>query len=304
LLKGAQARVLGRDKEEIVKSSAVDFLISSQNSDGGWGYAPQQGSAVEPTSAVLLALREDPSCIGLYRRASDWLRSAQHEDGGWGFNSKDKESGWQTAWAVLTLTQIGEGKAALKRGIKWILNVPVLKASEDSIQAGKKIIAIDLSLRGWPWLPGESTWVEPTALTILSLSSASNNEFYEPIRGALRYIQDRRCQGGGWNMGNPFMFSKSLPARAHTTALVLLALGKLAPESIIPEDIKALRSDMQQDPGIQGLAWGLLALKTLKINDTDTLAESRLAALQDKDGGWGNNPYKTAIATMAFKGYF
>jgi hypothetical protein len=284
-----------------VKSSAVRFLLSNQNQDGGWGYAPQQSSAVEPTSAVILALREVPSCAEPCHRAVDWLRGAQNPDGGWGFNTRDKESGWQTAWAVLTLTQIGERKDALKRGIKWLLNVPVLKASEDTIQAGKKIITIDLSLRGWPWLPGESTWVEPTALTILSLSSASDKALYEPIPEALRYIQDRRCQGGGWNMGNPFMFSKSLPARAHTTALVVLALGNLAPETIMPEDIKALGSEMQRDGGILGLVWGLLALKTLKINDTS--AESRLVTLQDKGGGWGNNPYKTAVAIMAFRGH-
>jgi hypothetical protein len=285
----------------MMKSYKMEFLISKQNQDGGWGYAPEQSSAVEPTSSVLLALREDPFCGQSCRRAIDWIRSAQNPDGGWGFNSKDKESGWQTAWAVLTLSQIGEGKDALKRGIKWLLNVPVLKASEDSIQAGKKIIGIDLSLRGWPWLPGEAAWIEPTTISLLALKSVSDNAASERINEALRYIQDRRCQGGGWNMGNPFMFSKSLPARAHTTAMVVLALGKLAPESIIPEDIKALRSDMQQDLGIQGLAWGLLALKTLKINDT--LAESRLAVLRDKDGGWANNPYKTAIVTMAFRGH-
>jgi hypothetical protein len=284
-----------------VKSSAVRFLLSNQNQDGGWGYAPQQSSAVEPTSAVLLALREDPSCTQSCHRAIDWLQGAQHDDGGWGFNSRDKESGWQTAWAVLVLTQIGEGKDALKHGIKWLLNVPVLRASEDTIQAGKKIIAIDLSLRGWPWLPGEATWVEPTALTILSLTSASDKALYEPIHDTLRFIQDRRCRGGGWNMGNPFMFSQSLPARAHTTALMVLALGNLAPEIIMPEDIRALRSEMQRNGDILGLAWGLLALKTIKINDPSD--ESRLVALQEKSGGWGNNPYKTAIALMALGGH-
>ena len=97
------------------------------------------------------------------------------------------------------------------------------------------------------------------------------------------------------------MFSKSLPARAHTTALVVLALSNLAPETIMPDDIKALRSEMQRDGGVLGLAWGLLALKTLKIDDTS--AEGRLVALQDKGGGWGNSPFKTAIAIMAFRGH-
>lgn len=97
------------------------------------------------------------------------------------------------------------------------------------------------------------------------------------------------------------MFSKSLPARVHTTALVVLALGNLAPETIMPEDIRSLRSEMHRDGGVLALAWGLLALKTLSMNDT--LAEGRLVALQDKDGGWANNPYKTAVAIIAFRGH-
>ena len=106
-----------------MKSSAVSFLISTQNPDGGWGYAAQQSSAVEPTSAVLLALREDPSSAESCRRGIDWLRGAQHLDGGWGFSSRDDESAWHTAWAVLALARSGETGNVLNRGVKWLLDV-------------------------------------------------------------------------------------------------------------------------------------------------------------------------------------
>jgi len=284
-----------------VKSSAVSFLISTQNPDGGWGYAAQQSSAVEPTSAVLLALREDPSSAESCRRGIDWLRGAQHLDGGWGFSSRDDESAWHTAWAVLALARSGEASRVMNQGVKWLLDVKTVQFGEDAMQAGKKISTIDLSLRGWPWLPGEASWVEPTALAMLALESVPGIAATDRLNEALRYIQDRRCPGGGWNVGSPVMFASALPALVNTTAWVLLALFKLAPGSILSEDFEILRTAMHRDGGVLGLAWGLLALKTLgKYN---TLAEGRLAGLQHKDGGWANNPYKTAAAIMALRGH-
>jgi hypothetical protein len=286
----------------MVKSSALAFLNSTQNPDGGWGYAPLQGSAVEPTSAVLLALRDIPSCAQSSRRATEWLRKAQNPDGGWGFNSNDAESAWQTAWAVLALPRSGEGEGASKRGIEWLLSVKTLQSSKETLQAAKKILKIDLSLRGWPWLRGEAAWIEPTALSLLALESVPDNSFTEFIYEVLRYIQDRRCPGGGWNFGNPIMFKSALPAHVHTTALVLLALTRIFPKGIHPEDIGALRSEMYRDGGGLGLALGLLALRTL--GEDDPLAEMRLAKLQAENGGWEDDPYKTAVVLMALRGKF
>lgn len=284
-----------------MKSSAVSFLISTQNPDGGWGYAAQQSSAVEPTSAVLLALREDPSCAESCRRGIDWLRGAQHLDGGWGFNSRDDESAWQTAWAVLALARSGEGSRVLNQGVKWLLDVKTVQFGEEAMQASKKISTVDPSLRGWPWLPGEASWVEPTALAMLALESVPGIAATDRLNEALRYIQDRRCPGGGWNVGSPVIFASALLALVNTTAWVLLALFKLAPGSILPEDFEILRTAMHRDGGVLGLAWGLLALRTIG-QDHDS-AEVRLAALQDQNGGWGNNPYKTAAALTGIRGY-
>jgi hypothetical protein len=289
------------DKEEIVKMSALSFLISTQNQDGGWGYAPQQGSAVEPTSAVLLALRNDPYCARSCQRAIEWLRKTQNPDGGWGFNSKDKESGWQTAWAVLALALSGEASGVLNQGVKWLLDVKTAQFGEDTMQASKKISMVDLSLRGWPWLSGEASWVEPTALTMLALESIPGTEITKRLKESFLYIQDRRCPGGGWNVGSPTMFNLALPARAYPTALVLLALTRSGLGNIQGNDISVLRSQMHRDGGVLALAWGFLALRTLGGDDVS--AEDRLSILQGRNGGWADSPFKTAASVMAFKGY-
>ncbi|MDI6754829.1 MAG: terpene cyclase/mutase family protein [Thermodesulfobacteriota bacterium] len=284
-----------------MNTRALAFLISTQNSDGGWAYVPGQTSAVEPTAAVVMAIRESPMGDEPRRKAVHWLRSGQRPDGGWGFNRSDDESTWHTAWAVLALSASGEAQDITNRGIKWLLAVQKLHFSEEDIKTARKKLAIDLSLQGWPWLPGEAAWIEPTALTMLALKSvASTDKASLRLNEALRYIQDRRCPGGGWNVGSPIMFNLPLHARSHPTALVLLALARVSPQIIREEDVKILRSEMQRDGGSLALALGLLALCVLGYDDPSTRA--RLDSMQGPDGGWSHNPYHTAIALMAGRG--
>jgi hypothetical protein len=98
------------------------------------------------------------------------------------------------------------------------------------------------------------------------------------------------------------MLGKALPPRAHPTAWVLLALARIAPQAIVPEDLAALRADMEEDGGALAMAWGILALSTL--GQEDALATSGLAGLQASGGGWNGNPYHTAVAIMALQGGF
>src|SRR5207342_826697 len=84
-------------------SRALDFLLASQNADGGWGYKRQGMSFVEPTAAVICTLSLDASAQAEVQRARAYLKGIQRPDGGWGIAAVDEESGWMTAWAVWAL---------------------------------------------------------------------------------------------------------------------------------------------------------------------------------------------------------
>ncbi len=275
-------------------TTGTTFLISTQNTDGGWGYAPGQASTVEATAAVTLSL--SGSAAATYQRVIAWLHNTQHQDGGWGLGATDELSGWHTAWAVLTLARQDPNQAVVARGTEWLLSVETLRTDEDAIQMLEPVLAIDLHLRGWPWLPGEASWIEPTALAILALTAA-RTPATERIDEAARYLLDRRCQGGGWNVGNPVMFSQPLPARAHPTAWALLALTQVAAQSVTTEDGVTLRSEMLRDGGAPALAWGLLALRAL--GQGDDKAVQQLRDLQLSDGSWSHSPYQTALSMLA-----
>jgi hypothetical protein len=303
--------MLSTNGDQIVRSqyrtacqAASSFLLTSQNSEGGWGYAPGQQAVVEPTAAAALALSSDPNARESYRRALSWIEAAQHRDGGWGLNPEDGESGWQTAWASLALAHAGVDWGAVDRGAAWLLAAELLDEMHgEDLGSYHENFAVDPNLRGWPWQPGGASFVEPTALAMLALHKVpATEEIRARLDEAVTYLQDRRCRGGGWNVGNPVMFGKAYPPRAHPTAWVLLALARIAPQAIVPEDRVALLADMNTDGGALALAWGVLALTALGTGDT--LMTTRLATLQAPNGGWNDNPYHTAAALMALQGGF
>lgn len=284
------------------------FLRNIRNPDGGWGYGHGHGSNVEATAAVAMAgayaADGDPAMASLREGAVAWLRYAQNADGGWGFAQDDPQSGWMTAWAVRALARAGDDTQTIDRGVVWLLRTQALdsgaSAGAKELQESKILHGMDLTLRAWPWFPEQGSFVEPTAMAVWALAMLSPSpEIESRVDQAVRYLVDRRCQPGGWNVGSPMMFSLSVPPRACPTAWTLLALVKAAPEAIRPADADALRADMRVDGGALALSWGLCALHALGQEDPE--ARARLAALQQSDGGWGGNPYTTAVALMAGK---
>lgn len=281
--------------------AAGAYLSASQNPDGGWGYAAGNASTVEATAAVSLALQGEPTLSAARLGALQWLRGAQHRDGGWGLQKDDDESGWQTAWSVLALAGGGGDANAVARGVDWLLSVKNLDVDEDAAQQADEVFGIDSALEGWPWLARQASWVEPTALALLALATAPATTVpKQRAEEAVTYLVDRRCSGGGWNVGNPSMFSLALPPRAHPTAWVLLALARVASERILPGDLQALQSAMESDAGAAAFSLGALAQRACAEDIAGTL--SRLEQLQQPDGSWDGNPFHTALAVLALAG--
>ncbi|MBM4457250.1 MAG: hypothetical protein FJ011_05700 [Chloroflexi bacterium] len=281
------------------------FLARAQNADGGWGYGAGESSTVEATAAVVLALARHNPAAAVRQRGLAWLAAAQHADGGWGLARDDPESGWTTAWGVLALMRTDAARvseagyaAAVQRGVAWLMAVKALRVVDDRLQNEmRQKLAVDPTLSGWPWRPGEATWIEPTALAMLALSAAETTAAAAArLDEASRYLQDRRCRGGGWNFGNPVMLGGDLPPRSHPTAWALLALQRVSPQAIRDADLQILRDEMHRDGGALALAWGLLALAA--VGNDDPAAAERLRAMQRSDGSWNANPYHTAIAAL------
>jgi hypothetical protein len=277
-------------------TSAANFLLQTQNPDGGWGYRARGVSYVEPTAAAMLALGNGAARA----RARDFLLSIQRADGGWGIGAMDAESGWMTAWAVRALAAFPDARDAAARGAQWLIDTDGLRVTDAPSRAIiYQRLQIDSTLRGWPWQRGDAAWVHPTALAMLALSAMGRRD-HTRVRDGMAYLFDRAVASGGWNVGNPEMLGKTVPATIQDTAVTLLALravGVGADDAHIAGAIRFLGDAVAHAHTAAELAWGVYALRDWSVDVGDAL--TRLNALQDADGGWQGNPFITAIAAIA-----
>ena len=218
--------------EPCVGISTAELLASirsTQNPDGGWGYAGPS-SWTEPTAFALLALASAGSLSESFQAGIRWLAKAQRTDGGWAPNASVSESTWVTAPAVLALAEV-ERSASLQPAVDWLLR----QAGEESTLAdrlrrilmGARMEAGE-GTRGWPWLAGTAGWVMPTALTILALEKAELRRratgTRERVRQGREFLLARICRDGGWNYGSPEALGYQANSYPDTTGMALLAL--------------------------------------------------------------------------------
>jgi Squalene-hopene cyclase C-terminal domain/Prenyltransferase and squalene oxidase repeat len=277
-------------------TSATDFLISSQNRDGGWGYKRGGMSYVEPTAAVLLALADVPPAMSEYNRAARLLHELQHDDGGWGIAGLDGESGWMTSWAVWALAQ--RDRVAAGRGADWLLRTEGIRVTDPAtVQWARRVFNLDATLTGWPWQPGDASWVFPTALALLALNATTHSS-HPRVEEGIRYLLDRAIPSGGWNIGDPFMLTGVPPATVLNSSLALISLGGFSVRGDVVErgyNWLALELDRSRTPA--EMAWSAWAARRARLDAEGTLA--RLRSRQQPDGSFEGNPLTTAIAIMA-----
>jgi hypothetical protein len=285
---------------EDAATAARAFISKHQTATGGWPYRASAAPMTEPTSIALLAMRADPSFTPARERARAALLEGQHADGGWGVSHADTVSQWHTSWAILALAHTGAVPPSLPLALTWLRgNRNTLQVNERNRRQIEQTMEIDISIRGWPWGPNEAPWVEPTALALMALHTANESADSPDVVEGVRYLLDRRCVDGGWNIGNPKMLGNAVPPRAHATGVVLLALRPFLPAEhpAIVAGLAATARLFTVEPRPLSLAWGLLALGAW--GQQAPAAVAQLVAKQRPDGSWEGDIYITAAALMA-----
>jgi energy-coupling factor transport system substrate-specific component len=105
-------------------SETVQWLVSSQNADGGFGVARSSARDSDMTGAALQALATVGRARGrAAQRAAEWLRSNQNDDGGFGqFKGRDSNA-QSTSYAVQGLLAVGGGGDAASRARAYLLRL-------------------------------------------------------------------------------------------------------------------------------------------------------------------------------------
>jgi hypothetical protein len=255
--------------EEVCKP----FLEDSQNADGGWGYHAHEESRVEPTCWSLLALAGLPNAFphaSIRTRACDWLLQNQLPDGSWPSAPGLTKSAWVTPLACLALREQGTATDSVSRGMLWLGDAWPGEGGwwwrlRTRLFGKDSTVRQNLSLRGWSWTKGTSSWVEPTSFALLALRHVPRTvklTTLEPRRKlAEAMLLDRMCPGGGWNCGNPMVYGAAGQPLVGPTVWALLALGEESARPEVKQSLDWLELEYGHNKGPGSLSLAHLCLE-------------------------------------------
>ena len=222
---------------------------------------------VEACSLAVLALRNHGGPE--YTQALRLLLAARNREGSWpAFGSDDAEGCWATALAVLALAAAGRSPADWEPGIQWLLNAKGREAKwfwRWKFQAVDNSVKFDPAKYGWSWFPGTTSWVIPTAFSLIALQKVADAvtslepRLSERISLGVAMLRDRMCPGGGWNAGNSAAFGVSYTPYIDATAIALLALQR-DQEPGVRASLSWLTALLPDCRSPYSLAWGILGL--------------------------------------------
>jgi hypothetical protein len=207
----------------------VDLLRKAQNPDGGWAYFPgKRTSWLEPTVYAALALHGDPAADRAWALLSTW----QQSDGSWRPSGEVDIAHSGTALCVTMAALRGEFGPPFHKGVDFLLGSIGIEHNfwkRTFAHLGWFDPERNLDLKGWPWKPETSSWVEPTTHALVALKKAapkiSSASLAERVKLGEALLLDVRCTDGGWNYGNRTDGRHNeLPSYPETTALALLGL--------------------------------------------------------------------------------
>lgn len=267
--------------------------------------------AIEATCLTILALRNDQTAD--IKPALHAVENSQNKDGSWpAFFGDDAEGCWTTSIAVLSLMVTGRDIKCLKSAIRWLLDTEGREANwfwRWRFHAIDKSVQFDPTKYGWSWVQGTTSWVIPTAFSLIALRQAKNRGLIESaavverIEKAVSMLLDRMCPSGGWNAGNSKAFGVPYAAYIDATAIALLALAGHEKEPCVRSSLAWLVKRLPGCPSPYSLAWGLLALAAYRTVDREverTLEHTtgELLALVERDAG-ANDVCTVAVCALA-----
>lgn len=260
---------------EVIEQSR-DYLLSTQNEDGGWGYAQDLPSQPEPTAMSLLALGNLSQNSESLKKACRFLAGLQDASGAIRVPGAFAKSYWPTAITIVALHHAEPDSPVIKKALGWLLSLRS-KTKEMNEELARDF-EIDTSLVGWSWTEDTFSWVDPTSWVILALRLTGNAQHPRTSEG-LKLLLDRVYPEGGANCGNRRIYgSMTEPVPANTCSL-LLAHSGLEDHPKLAASRQYLRDSITNHADLENLCWIRLALEAWK---QEPATDAILPSLQDK----------------------
>ena len=215
------AIVLSPERSRI-SDSAIHFISSRQNHDGGWPSFEGDTESSWTTALAMIALTMANDLSDARDRGLKWL-----------LTEKGKEAHWLWRWKFKTADRNVRFDPD-KYGWPW------------SHGAGSWVIPTAFSV------------VAIKQYTVCDRRDVAEAR----IRLGVEMLFDRACVGGGWNSGNSVVYGVPLRPHVEATAIALLALQDERPNDVIDKSLRWLRQQATTLESPSSLAWTILSLFT------------------------------------------
>ncbi len=120
---GAKNLNQGDPSERIPVDTALNYLLSTQKTDGGWGFSESDESNVFATAVVTIILKQfsqTPQLALSINKAIDYLTAKQNTDGGFGTNPSTAQ---ETALVYIALIDNAKDTAILDNARNYLISV-------------------------------------------------------------------------------------------------------------------------------------------------------------------------------------
>lgn len=242
---------------------------------GGFAASPRYPDVERPDANAwaIVALRLHGASPDELRPARAALAAFQDKRGAIALHPGSFAIVWPTPLGAFAWHGAPEFSAAADAAVGFLLasgGVPLPQSAE---------LEHDMSLRGWSWVLGTHSWVEPTSLGLLALR-LRDRAGHERAQEARRLLLDRCLPSGGWNYGNTIAFGAELLPAPDTTGVALAALAHEEAEppadsdsaSRLQRSVAYLEEKWSTLRTPLGVGWALLGLSALGRRPADATA--------------------------------
>ncbi|WHZ17315.1 MAG: hypothetical protein OJF52_004167 [Nitrospira sp.] len=235
-------------------SPAVTGLETRALSDGGFSALPNGTYRTDATAWAALVL-EAMGSTQAYQAAAQRLCKDQMPDGRVPIDHGHPEVWWPTALAVVAWAGVEQFRLEKDRAVQFLLRV---SGANPAKQPGDPV-GHDTTLRGWSWIEGTHSWVEPTSLGLQALAAVGIQD-HPRVQESMRLLLNRQLPHGGWNYGNTTIFGRELHPMPESTGAALAGLAGRVSRDEIVRSLLYLEGEIGRLRTPLSLGWGLLGL--------------------------------------------
>src|SRR5689334_17353480 len=181
------------------------------------------------------------------------LRAEQQPDGRIAISKDHLESYWPTALAILAWRDSPFSRDAQQAAAAFLLGSTGVHYKRRSDEPAGH----DTQLKGWPWVGGTHSWIEPTVASVFALR-LSGYEEHDRVREAIKMILNRQLPHGGWNYGNSFVFERELRPMPESTGAALAVLAGSVDKRTVGRSLEYLEGEVDRLRTPVSLGWCLL----------------------------------------------